>query len=370
MSSTDLEQRSTFAGFARDRGRPGIRNRVLVIPSVICSHFVADTIAESVPRAVAASHDHGCAQIGIDKETTRRTMINVGLNPNISGVVVVGLGCEGVQSSVVVEGVEEAGVPVESVVIQELGGTDPCIDAGRDIASKFATSAERAPIDMSSLTVGIVSSDLEETTLDIAEPKVTRLIEKLTDAGARTVVAGTERFVAAADALDSRLDTSKAREGYEEMVDRHLDTVPRLTRTQQRVEELPSSSLTGILGSSHVRDVLGYGERATHQEGVAIVDAPLRFEEAATALAAAGAQVIVHVTGEGVPTGHPIAPVIKLTGDDATAAALAADIDRDARETNVDDLFDLVRSVAEGAETRAETHGVADFAISRFGPSM
>jgi altronate dehydratase large subunit len=115
--------------------------------------------------------------------------------------------------------------------------------------------------------------------------------------------------------------------------------------------------------------VLAYGEPATHDCGLAVVDAPSQFTEAATGLVAAGTQVVVNVTDEGVPTGHPLAPVVKVSGNEATCAALPDDIDVDATAAAAADLRERVGDVLRGGQSRAEAHGVRDFAITRVGPS-
>jgi hypothetical protein len=70
---------------------------------------------------------------------------------------------------------------------------------------------------------------------------------------------------------------------------------------------------------------------------------------------------------DGVPTGHPVVPVVKVTGNAATAEAMPADIDVDA--TNPGDwLVDVTRGVLDGAVTATEVHGLTAFAISRAGP--
>ncbi|MFC7028554.1 hydrolase [Halomicroarcula sp. GCM10025710] len=112
------------------------------------------------------------------------------------------------------------------------------------------------------------------------------------------------------------------------------------------------------------------GERATAPRGLTVVDAPSRFEEATTALAAAGASLVVHVTADGIPTGHPVVPVLKVTGDAETASALATDIDIDARTADADDVLERLAAVADGELTATERHGLTKFAISRIGPSL
>lgn len=107
-----------FEGYRRGDGRLGVRNRVLVLPSVICWHLVAEAIADRNERAVAAPHDHGCAQIGADNDQTRRTFLGVGTNPNVAGTLVVGLGCEAVQSDAVAAALADRGATVEELSIQ------------------------------------------------------------------------------------------------------------------------------------------------------------------------------------------------------------------------------------------------------------
>ncbi|ELK44610.1 Altronate dehydratase-like protein, partial [Haloferax sp. BAB-2207] len=97
----DRTGRDSFSGSRRPDGRLGIRDRVLVLPSVICSHVVAEEIAARSPGTVAAPHDHGCGQLGADAEQTERTLVGLAGNPNVAGTVVVGLGCETVRSDAV-----------------------------------------------------------------------------------------------------------------------------------------------------------------------------------------------------------------------------------------------------------------------------
>lgn len=47
-------------------------------------------------------------------------------------------------------------------------------------------------------------------------------------------------------------------------------------------------------------------------------------------MVAGGAQVIVFSTGRGTPTGNPISPVIKITGNKITFANMSDNIDIDA----------------------------------------
>lgn len=362
----------TFEAYRR-HGSVGVRNNVLVLPSVICSHIVADRIAESTDCAVSVPHDHGCAQIGDDNEQTRRTLRNLARNPNIAGACVVGLGCEHVQSGDLAASIDADGVPVRETSIQDAGGSDACLDEGRRAVTELvdtATNATAEPGRLGDLTVGVISSDLRQSTRETADPLVGEAVQELVESGGRVLVAGTERLAPHGDAVQSCATNDATATALEALSERYADRPSAVRRLVRRSRQQTLADVTRTWGDEPVREVVAYGDRPSIESGLAVVDTPSRFEEAATALAAAGASVVVHVTAEGIPTGHPVVPVLKITGDSATAAALPDDIDLSAEVATPAALIDRLRDIATGEQTAAEEHGLVEFAINRTGPSM
>lgn len=347
---------------------PGVRDRVLVLPSVICSHVVAEEIADRVPSAVATPHDHGCAQIGRDNDRTERTLVAMGAHPNIAGCVVVGLGCEHVQSDTVADRLAERGVPVQELSIQGVGGTDACVEQGVAAAEELraAHGVETDGTDLGDLTVGVVSTDLAESTVRTAEPLVGEVVDRVRSAGGRVVVAGVERVRAHPEAARERFDGDEA--ALEDLLDRSGPA--RAPRVARGTGEYAPEEVARLWGEGGIDEVVPYGDRPADGADLALVDSASRFEEAATGLVAAGAHLLVHVTGDGIPTGHPLAPVLKVSATPATLEAVGSDIDVDARETDTSGLADRIRAVAAGEPCRAERHGVTSFAIERAGPSL
>ncbi|WP_338741117.1 UxaA family hydrolase [Haloplanus salilacus] len=340
----------------------GVRDRLLVLPSVICSHQVADRIADAVDGAVSASHDHGCSQLGADETQTERSLRGVANNPNVAGAVVVGLGCEGVQSDALAATLADDGVPVRELSIQGVGGSAEAVERGVDHARALIDRGSRtATAGLGDLTVGVVSGDLRDSTVERADPLVGSLVDRVVEAGGRVVVAGTERLRPHADAVEGTDRLGAVLGGGD---------APRTAGPARRAAERSVEEVTRAWGGRPIRELVPYGAPATHDSGVALVDAPAQFAEAATGLAAAGAHVVVHATADGVPTGHPIVPVCKVTGDGETYAALEGDIDVDARAASAADLASTVGRVAGGERTCAERHGLTTFAITRVGPSM
>ncbi len=354
---------------AENRRYSGVRDRILVLPSVICSHEVAEEIADRVPGAVATPHDHGCAQIGRDNDRTARTLVAMGAHPNVAGCVVVGLGCEHVQSDAVADRLAEQGVPVRELSIQGVGGTDACVEGGVAAAEELraAHAVERGGTDLGDLTIGVVSTDLAEPTVGRAEPLVGAFVDCVRSAGGRVVVAGTERVRAHPEATRERFDGD---EGILEDLLSDRSEPARAPRVARRAGEYAPDEVGRLWGSRALEEIVAYGDRPAPDSGLALVDSASRFEEAATGLVAAGAQVVVHVTGDGIPTGHPLAPVLKVSATPATLEAVGADIDVDAREADAAGLAERVRAVAAGEPCRAERHGVTSFAIERAGPSL
>src|SRR5690606_7801245 len=119
--------------------------------------------------------------------------------------------------------------------------------------------------------------------------------------------------------------------------------------------------------------VLEYAEEPTGK-GLYFMDTPGNDVESMCGMVAGGSQVILFTTGRGTPTGNPIAPVIKVTANPATAKAMADNIDVDASpvlfgQARIDDMgeaiFQLILEVARGKQTKAELLGHHEFSINR-----
>src|SRR4029450_5487436 len=139
------------------------------------------------------------------------------------------------------------------------------------------------------------------------------------------------------------------------------------------------------LGATHkggerapLEDVVPYAARIG-RKGLTVMDTPGLDVESVTGMVGGGAQVVVFTTGLGTPTGNPIAPVIKITGNGRTARQMADNIDvdvsgiMDESETlgdAADRLFGEVLAVASGRETVAEQLGHREFAIHRRNPTL
>lgn len=131
-------------------------------------------------------------------------------------------------------------------------------------------------------------------------------------------------------------------------------------------------------GTRSIMGVVGYAETPPGP-GVWMMDAPAAAVENITALAAGGAQAICFVTGSCNPSGHPIAPTIKISANPSTVDRMPTHLDvglaglvrskmnmSEAREK----IAETVKSVINGSATAAEKLDYLETNISRFGPSV
>ena len=115
-------------------------------------------------------------------------------------------------------------------------------------------------------------------------------------------------------------------------------------------------------GKAPLADVIDYGGTA-NKSGVTLLEAPGNDAVSSTALAAAGATMILFTTGRGTPLGFPV-PTVKISSNSALAESKSGWIDFDAgralsdgAEAVSDAFAHYLLSVASGEQTAAERSG-------------
>ncbi|MDC2889309.1 UxaA family hydrolase [Psychrosphaera algicola] len=166
-------------GYLRADGRKGIRNVILVTYLVECAHHVArSVVADSTDDEVQLIGFHGC----YPNEYSLKIMEGLCSHPNVGGVLIVSLGCEGFNREQLAKTVEASGRPVETIVIQQSGGTRKTIEAGLSSVSRLreiADQTELVPMAMNELVVGTICGGSDGTSGIGANPAVGRCFDKL-----------------------------------------------------------------------------------------------------------------------------------------------------------------------------------------------
>ena len=380
-------------GYQRENGTFGIRNHLLIIPASVCAVEVAGRIAEGI-GAVSLPHQHGCCQMGEDFRQTVRTLTGFGKNPNVGAVLVVGLGCEGIQAAQIAEEIQITGKPVEYITIQECGGTTKTVAQGVTIGKKFAetlSSANKVPFPLGHLILGMECGGSDPTSGIVANPAIGIASDQLISCGGSSILSETTEVIGAEHILAKRFLDLAQRERFLAMVadveTRALSVGEDLRGSQptpgniqgglSTIEEKSLGCMHKAGDTTPFLGALAYGEIVpTENPGLYFMDSPGEDIDSITGMVAGGAQLIVFTTGRGTPTGYPIAPVIKITGNPQTYETMEENIDINGGkvilgETRLEELgqeiFEKMLAVANGEETKAEKLGHKEFGIYRIG---
>ncbi len=383
-----------FEGYRRGNGNIGVRNHMLVFPTVICASTVAQMISSEVPGTVCVTHPHGCGHLGAEKEHMVRAMAGFCSNPNVAGVLLVGLGCELLTPELIASELTKVGQRFEMVSIQAEGGTTRAVARGKELAEKLleeAARTRREPVDISELIVGTHCGGSDTLSGLTANPSLGAACDLLVGEGGTVMLSETAEMLGAEHILAHRAISDKVRERIREItaateanvkvagVDIR-GTEPSPGNIEGGLTTLEEKSLGSIRkgGTSAIMQVVRYAEKPS-QRGLVIMDGPAHDVVSDTGMIAAGAQVIVFTTGRGTPLGSPVAPVIKVSSNSAIYQRMKDNIDVNAgvildSEESIksvgEQIFREIVEVASGKLTRAEILGHREFAIHPIGPTV
>lgn len=390
------EPQPGFLGYRRADGRVGTRNEIWILPTVGCVGRTAQKIAAIanarhagiVDGVHAFAHPFGCSQLGDDLAGTRSILAALACHPNAGGVLLVGLGCESNQLDRLLEEIPE---PLRGRVrtLRAQGVEDELEEGLALVDALVATAAlsTRRPAGFGELVLGLKCGGSDGFSGLTANPLVGRMADRAVAAGGSAILSeipeifGAERLLMARARDESVFDAIVALVNdfklYFLASGQPVSENPSPGNIAGGITTLEEKSLGAVQKAGHapVGDVLRYGERV-RRRGLTLLEAPGNDAVSSTALAAAGATLILFTTGRGTPLGFPV-PTVKIASNSALATKKKGWIDFDAgqvlqcgMEPAADALAARIAAIASGEETAAERNGEREIAIWKRGVTL
>src|SRR5438132_1759966 len=386
-------ERATFTGFRRRDGRVGTRNFVLIVPTSMCASHEAQqisTIAEftlysrekfpNVDGIVSIPHNKGCGcPDGSNIDILLRVLSNYADHPNVGGVILMELGCEKTNLSVVEDYLQRCqrklAKPLIRIGVQDAGGTQASIDRGLAAVGEMlpvVNEAHRERVSMGELVLGVKCGASDAFSGISANPSLGRAADTIVRSRGTVLITEVPEFCGAEHVLAHRAKDAETGRAVYRMVDWYREYASKFGAVLNQ-NPSPGNVAGGLLnitikslgaiakaGTTRVEGVVEYAERP-HGRGLNLMQGPGYDQESTPGLVAAGATLVVFTTGRGTTIGNAIAPVIKLASNTPVFERMSRDLDLsaggviDGTET-IDEVgarvFDHVRRVA-GGETLA-----------------
>lgn len=382
----------SWLGYARKGGKKGIRNRVLVVYTVKCAEFVAQSIVrESAHEDVEVIGFDGCT----DNQYAVDLLISMIRHPNIGAVLAVGLGCEYVQPEWLADIAAGEEKPADWMFIQNEGGTRAAICRGVAFVREALTQLEhtpRVPMTMADLVVGAECGGSDYTSGLAGNVVVGRFYDRLVEAGGTAIFEEIVEAVGLRDLLTGRAASEQARAEIGHTYDKALDYCRSVRQYSVSpgnfaggLSTIEEKSMGAVIksGSKPIEGVLKVSQAAPHP-GLWLLDSTpdphfMQFgitnpndNEGLMDLISCGAHIVFLVTGRGNVVGSAVSPCVKITGNGETFARMSEDMDFDASpvlrgECSQSELCgrlaQMAAAVAAGEKTKSEALGHREFFV-------
>ena len=387
-----MKRATDITGYERKDGKFGIRNHVLVLPTVSCVNGVVRRISREVPEAVCAPHAYGCGRGG-PRDLTILFRILSGLvhHPNVGGVVLIGLGCEVSNTKSLLSLIKDAGKPVKVFNVQEDGGSlktaEKGISAARQILSEVS-GQRRVALPWDKLLVAMECGGSDAMSGVTANVAMGTVSDWLVENGASVIFGENTEMIGTTHVLARRAKTLEVAKQIEEMIER----AEKLTREVMGdlaslvispgnmdggMSTIAEKSMGCIYkgGTSVINQVVDYGE-VPSEHGLILQDGPGYDGDSMTGLAASGSQLMFFSTGRGTPAGFPVLPVVKVASNTRIYDAMKDDMDINAGSLVEGqslnglraEMIDLMIRVINGEKTKAEANGMEVFTLMTVHP--
>lgn len=417
---TSIWKTRTFRGYHRSDGQVGTENIWLFFPLVFCENrnietlknifekefnppekeplqdLLSQLISGKLPEASSIqtppikskpfenikvrfiTHQGGCGGTREDAQALARLLAGYVNNPNVAGASVLSLGCQHLEIEIFKAALSKLQPNSQKPVLifdqQKEGKMDAFLS--KIIKNSFeeikkANNIKRKPAPLSKLNIGLECGGSDGFSGITANPTLGEVSDLISALGGKAILAEFPELTGVEQELVNRCTS-------EDLVQKFLNLMKEYEIAAARVgsgfdmNPSPGNIKDGLItdamksagaakkgGNAPITNVLDYTEYA-NTPGISLLCTPGNDVESTTALAGAGATVILFTTGLGTPTGNPIAPVIKVSSNSYLAKKMNDLIDFDCgtlitKEKSFkilyEELMEYTIKVASGQET-------------------
>lgn len=388
----------TFMGYRRDSGRVGTRNYIALLTSVNCSataarqiaqHFTPEKLADypNVDGVVAFVHGTGCAMggDGTGFEFLQRVLWGYARNPNVGGLLMAGLGCEGMQIDWLLEAYGiKPGPLFQTMNIQDVGGLRKTVEQGiKQVEDMLplVNQAERSECPASELMVGLECGGSDAWSGITANPAVGHACDLLVAQGGTGVLSETPEVYGAEHLLTARatsrevgeklLGLIKWWENYTERAGGSMDNNPSPGNKKGGLTTILEKSLGAASkgGTTPLMGVYKYAEPVT-AKGFTFMDSPGYDPASVTGMIASGCNLVCFTTGRGSAFGSKPSPCMKVASNTVLFDKQTEDMDVNAGRVLTEgasveevgrEIYEMWLRMASGEKTKSERQGLGDY---------
>lgn len=392
------DEQATFMGYKRPSGKVGTRNYIAVISSVNCSATVSKAVADhfrnapsmrqypNIDGVVAFTHGSGCSSNGYSEGYSylTRTLIGYALNPNIGGVVFIGLGCETNQINLMMEQYGlKVGPRLRMMNTQGVGGTRKTVGLAIEVIEEMLATVNedhRSVNPVSDLVVALQCGGSDGYSGVSANPALGYACDLLVRHGATAILSETPEIYGAEHLLTKRAVSPEVAEAllariewwrdYTERNGAELNNNPSHGNKAGGLTTILEKSLGAVAkgGTTRLNAVYEFAEEVT-AKGLVFMDTPGNDPVAVTGQVAGGANLICFTTGRGSTSGFKPAPCIKIASNTPMYETMMDDMDINCGDiVSGDDtieaagmrIFAKIVEVASGTPSKSETFDYGD----------
>ncbi len=344
------------------------------------------------------THEGGCGGFRLDSETLCNLFAGYITNSNVAGATILSLGCQNAEVKNLEKGIKERDPNFSKpLYILEQQKSESERHFIEDAVKKTflglieANKIERRPAPLSQLVLGLECGGSDGFSGISANPALGHTSDLLVALGATTILSEFPELNGVEQELINRCKSEVEAEKFAHLMDSYSaravalgsafanNPSPGNIKDGLITDAIKSAGAAKKGGTSLVTDVLDYTEKAT-KKGLNLLCTPGNDVESTTGLAGSGCNVIAFTTGLGTPTGNPVAPVIKVSSNNALTERMKDIIDfntgsiitgDDTIESKGEELLEYIIEVASGEAVPAAVRlGQEDFIPWKRGISL